>query len=556
MLARMPRFKRFPVRAAFLCVVLVAAAAAAQTAPEFSAERFKAHVAFLADDLLEGREAGTRGHEIAAKYVATQLALLGVKPGGDQGTYFKKVDLLESSLASTPTLVVTTSTGPKSFKQGVTAMFRGPLGGGAAQARGPLVFVGYGMTDRTMGYDDYEGLDVRGKIAVVLQGSPTGMDSEIGAHLQSLQTQFAADHGAAAVLFVQNRAFATAFPWERIVEFLGEPRTAWVRKDGTPEDPGHGLKAAALLEPKAAAALFDGAPRTLAQILEESDKPGGRPKGMILKSSAEMSVTTRVRRYSSPDVIGVIEGSDPKLKDEYVALMGHVDHIGVNKTGTGDRINNGALDNAAGTATLLEVARTFTTGAPPRRSILIVANTAEEKGLLGADYFAHNPTVPIERITAAIDLDMPLLLYDFTDVIAFGAGHSTLERALQKAGAEMGIKLSPDPMPEQAVFVRSDHYAMVKRGVPAVMLATGMANGGDAAWPKFLNAHYHHPSDDMSQPIVWSAGARFAQLNYRVVRTLADDDAPARWYEKDYFGDLFAPKASKVPKGSTDAPHP
>ena len=192
MLARMPRSQRFMIRAALLCAVVVAAAAAAQTAPQFSAERFKAHVAFLADDLLEGREAGTRGHEIAARYVASQLALLGAKPGGDQATYFKKVDLLESSLASAPTLVVTTPAGPKSFKQAVTAMFRGPLGGGAAQARGPLVFVGYGMTDRTMGYDDYEGLDVRGKIAVVLQGSPKGMDSEIGAHLQSEQARFAA----------------------------------------------------------------------------------------------------------------------------------------------------------------------------------------------------------------------------------------------------------------------------------------------------------------------------------------------------------------------------
>jgi len=202
------------------------------------------------------------------------------------------------------------------------------------------------------------------------------------------------------------------------------------------------------------------------------------------------------------------------------------------------------------------VARALTTSGRPRRSILIVANTAEEKGLLGADYFAHNPTVPINRITAAIDLDMPLLLYDFTDVIAFGAGHSTLERAFQKAGAEMGVKLSPDPMPEQAVFVRSDHYAMVRQGVPAVMLATGMANGGESAWPKFLSTHYHHPSDDMSQPIVWAAGAKFAELNYRVVRLLADDDEPARWYAKDYFGDLFAPKASKAPKPSSQTPRP
>jgi len=543
-------------RATILVAALIAAAAAAPSDPDFSAERFKAHVAFLADDALEGREAGTRGHEIAARYVATQFALLGAKPGGDNGTYFKKVDLLESTLASTPSLLITTPAGAKPFKQGVTAMIRGRIEGGAVRVRAPLVFVGYGITDKAMGFDDYAGLDVSGKIAVVLMGSPKGMDSEIGAHLQNEQPRFAAEHGASAALFIQTRVGASAFPWDRIVEFLGEPKTTWVRKDGTPEDSTHGLRASALLEPKAAAALFDGGPRTLAQILDEADKSGGRPKGMALKSTGEISVSTRVRRLSSPDVVGVIEGSDPKLKDQFVALMGHVDHIGVNRTGSGDRINNGALDNAAGTATLLEVARALMTTTPPRRSVLIVANTAEEKGLLGADYYAHYPTVPIEHITAAIDLDMPLLLYDFTDVIAFGAGHSTLERAFQKAGAAMGIKLSPDPMPEQAIFVRSDHYTMVRVGVPAVMLATGMANGGEAAWPRFLSTHYHHPSDDMSQPIVWTAGAKFAELNYRVVRTLADDDAPAQWYANDYFGNLFAPKASKAQRPSGGAPLP
>lgn len=142
-----------------------------------------------------------------------------------------------------------------------------------------------------------------------------------------------------------------------------------------------------------------------------------------------------------------------------------------------------------------------------------------------------------------------MLLYDFTDVVAYGASHSTVDRAFEKAGAEMGVRLSPDPMPEQAIFVRSDHYAMVRAGGPAVMLATGMANGGAAAWGKFLSTNYHQPSDDVSQPIVWQSGAKFAELNYRPVRTLADNDEPARWYAKDYFGDLFAPKAVKTPAG-------
>jgi Zn-dependent M28 family amino/carboxypeptidase len=248
-------------------------------------------------------------------------------------------------------------------------------------------------------------------------------------------------------------------------------------------------------------------------------------------------------------VVGVIEGSDPVLKNEYIALMAHADHIGITGSGPGDHINNGALDNAAGIATLLEVGRAFATSPDrPRRSILLVANTAEEKGLLGAEFFAHYPSVPIDRITAAIDLDMPMLLYDFTDVVAFGASHSTLDAAFRRAGAEMGVSLSPDPMPEESIFTRSDHYPMVKAGVPAVMLATGMANGGAKAYGTFLANNYHQPSDDLSQPIVWSAGAKFAELNYRAVRTLADATERAHWYVHDYFGDQFAPNATKAPQ--------
>jgi len=531
-------------------IAVAAVTLAASSEPDFSAERFKAHVTFLADDLLEGREAGTRGHEIAARYVASEFAQLGLKPGGTNGTYFEEVDLLEASnTGARPTLKISTPHGARTLRVGETAIVRGPLNGGTAHVTAPLVFVGYGMKDDAVGYDDYAGLDVHGKIAVVLWGSPKGMDSEIGAHLRSEQGRVAADHGALATITLMTRGTATAFPWPKVLEFAGEPRTTWVRKDGAPFDPNDGLKATGLIAPTEAAAVFDGAPHSLDQILDEADKNGGRPKGFALKTSADISATTTVRRYRSPDVVGIIEGSDPSLKNEYVALMAHADHIGINPNGTGDRINNGALDNASGVATLLEVARAFTAGADgPRRSVLVVANTAEEKGLLGAEYLAHYPPVAIDRLTAAVDLDMPLLLYDFTDVVAYGAGHSTLEGVFRKAAGSMGVKLSPDPMPEQAIFTRSDHYAMVKVGVPAVMLATGMANGGEAAWSKFLANNYHQPSDDLSQPIVWSAGAKFAELNYRVVRALADAEERAHWYTGDYFGNLFAADAAKVPK--------
>jgi Zn-dependent M28 family amino/carboxypeptidase len=309
------------------------------------------------------------------------------------------------------------------------------------------------------------------------------------------------------------------------------------------------VPARALVDPRAAADLFEGSQRSLDDILAEADKEGGRPAGFPLKAAAEVTVTTTTRPFASPNVIGIIEGSDAALKDEHVILMGHADHIGTGDTGPGDRINNGALDNGAGVATLIEVGRALVAQPQrPRRSIMLVAVTAEEKGLLGAEYFAHNPPVAIERIAAVVNLDMPMLLYDFTDVVAYGAQHSTLAEVIAQAGRAMGVGLSPDPMPDQGVFVRSDHYPMVKAGVPAVMLATGMANGGDAAWREFLTSRYHRPSDDLAQPIVWKAGAKFAEFNYRAARALADADVAPRWYERDYFGDLFAPKARKAPK--------
>lgn len=534
----------------WLAALLTAMPAPARVTPRFSGERIKADVAFLSDDLLEGREAGTRGHEIAARYIAAQFASLGVTPGGPAGSYFQAVPLLESSATGvTPTLVLTLPHGRRTLRHGAEVTIAGPVGGGTVSLAAPMVFAGYGMDDAALGYDDYQGLDVRGKIAVVLWGSPLGMDSEIGAYLQSEQRRVAAAHGAIALIGVPTRTTARAFPWQSIKAHAARPQTTWVQQDGTPFDPAGGLQASLFIDPRAAASLFEGAPRTLAQILDDADRPGARPRGLPLVVRAAIRATSTVRRFSSPEVIGIVEGADPVLKHEFVALMAHADHIGMGSHTTGDRINNGTLDNAAGVATLLEVARALTTGPErPRRSIVLLANTAEEKGLLGARYFASHPTVPLAQITAAIDLDMPMLLYDFTDVVAYGAGHSTLELVLRQAASAMGVTLSPDPMPEQAVFVRSDHYAMARQGVPAVMLATGMANGGEAAWAAFLSTRYHQPSDDMSQPIVWAAGAKFAEINYRAVRALADAEHRARWFTEDYFGNLFAPQAPKVEK--------
>ncbi len=516
--------------------------------PDISAERFRAHVAYLADDLLEGREAGTRGHELAARYIATQFDLIGLKPGGENGGWYQSVGLAETSLTGpAPTVTITTAKGAKTYENASLVVVRGLAAGGETVLSSEAVFAGYGMTDKATSVDDYKGLDVHGKIVVVLRGIPKGVDSEIAAHLSSQQARFAAEHGAVGLVQIYDAASARTFPWKVVLQYANEPRSTWVQKDGAPFDDTYGLKARATIQHDAAVALFDGAKTSLDAVLDQADK-AKRPKGFPLKARLEIKVATQARRYSSPEVIGLIEGADPKLKDEYVVLMGHADHLGIRPNKPGDNIYNGALDNAAGVATLLEVARAFATGERPRRSVLIIANTAEEKGLLGAEFWAHYPTAPAGKIVAGVDLDEPMLTYDFTDVVAFGANHSTLSDTIKAAGATMGVTLSPDPTPDQASFVRSDHYALVKVGIPAVMLVTGMQNGGQAAWDEYEAKHYHQPSDDLSQPIIWASGAKFAKLNYLVARDLADADQAPQWYAGDYFGDTFAPKASKAAK--------
>lgn len=535
-------------------------AAQKHAAPEFSAERFRAHVAFLADDLLEGRGIGSRGHAIAAAYVASQFESLGLKPAGEQGGWYQQVPLRTSMLAAQkPVITVTGPGGNRSFENGKDVLI-GPSAFEKSQDfGGPLVFAGFGIDAPAAGIDDYRGLDVRGKIVVVLAGSPSGVASETAAHFADQKAVMAARRGAVGMITLTTEESEKVAPWAVRVGYLGTPRMSWLGKDGAPLNDAPGLRATATINGAAAEILFAGTGKTYAALRAEAARDG-RPAGFPLRTQMRIQRASVWTDVTSPAVIAALPGSDPKLKHEAVILMGHLDHLGVKTapakpaagnaaTGKEDLVYNGALDNAAGIATMIEAARAFVeAGEKPRRTIMFIANTAEEKGLLGADYFAHHPTVPLANIAAVVDLDMPLLLYDFTDVIAFGAEHSTVADAVGKAARSMGIALSPDPMPEENIFVRSDHYMFVKQGVPAILLATGFANGGEAKWKHFLGNVYHSVGDDLTQPIDWQAGAKYARLNYLISRDLADADERPRWYQGDYFGDLYAPNAPKVPK--------
>lgn len=535
---------------------LIASFAHAQTPlPTFSADRFRAHVEFLADDLLEGRDTGSRGHEIAARYVATQLASYGLVPGGDNGTWFQRVTFQKTTRGADRGWIAIS--GPKSeqkFAHADNVLIGLQAREPNLDLSAPLVFVGYGVEDELLGLNDYKGLDVKGCIVVVLRGFPKGIPSEEGANISAMKGKAAQKHGAIGMLAVATLQSEKANPWRRSLEYANDPDYAWVQSDGQAFDEAPGIRARGLLNGPAAEAVFAGAPRTLADIRKEADKPKGMPRGFKLKTRVAVHTTATWERVSSPNVIGILPGSDPELSKQYTVLSAHLDHLGIKDVaGTdgadADRIHNGALDNAAGVATLLEVARAAAADPDkPRRSMLFIATTAEEKGLLGADYFARHPTVPIKQLVGNVDLDMPLLLYPFTDVVAFGANHSTIGQLVAKAVAPMNIKLSPDPWPEQGVFTRSDHYELVKQGVPAVFLATGTANGGGKIWEEFFGGNYHSPRDDLAQKIDWQAGARFVEANYRITRAMSDADAPPLWLQGDYFGETFAPGAARAPR--------
>ena len=516
--------------------LMLAGSATAQDraqAPDFSADAFRAHVAFLADDALEGREAGTRGYELAARYVASEFEGLGLQPGVNGGWY-QPIHFIRYALSGTPTLTVAGHV----FHQNEGVTFRARPSGQATAIDAPMVFAGYGLDAPQAGYDDYAGLDVRGKIVVVLAGTPEGLPSDVAADLNAEKGHEAAARGAAGMILVSAPPEEGANARRR-GRGGGRPGTAWLDARGQPYL-DNSLAFTATADAATAAAFFARAPRQLAEIFAEVGH-GGRPRGFALARNAQVSVAPSENTpFDSENVIAVLPGSDPTLAHEYVLLMAHLDHLGLCRPeGTPDRVCNGAMDNATGIATLIEVARAMSQpGNRPRRPVIFAAVTAEEKGLHGSEFLARNP-VTDGRIVGVVNLDMPILTYDFSDVIAFGAEHSTLGPIVARAAARMHVALSPDPLPQESLFTRSDHFEFVKAGVPSVFLMTGFAGEGRQHFTDFLAHQYHSPRDDMSQAIDWQAGARFAQLNYLIAREIADGDAAPMWYADSFFGRTF-----------------
>lgn len=510
--------------------------------------RIEADVSFLADDLLEGRSAGTRGYDLAALYVANRYRALGLAPAGDGGSYFQAVPLLEGRREREgAAFVVRRGDGELAFEFERDFLPGINYSAGTHAVTAPLVFVGQAVHAPELGHDDFEGVDVRGKIAVYFSGAPSGFpDTQRAFHASGRQKLEAlAARGAVGAVTLGNPVDEAKYPWARGARNWQMPGMRLLDEDGAPVDAFPGIRATASLGVHAARRLFEDAPMDAEEVFARRE--AGTLESFDLPGQATLSGRTTLARFESSNVVGLLPGSDPALAAEHVVFTAHLDHVGIGAEVDGDAIYNGAFDNALGIAVMLEAANELLAGPAPRRSMLFVAVTAEERGLLGAEYFATRPTVS-GPLVANINMDMPVFLADVTDVVPIGIEHSTLEADVRAAADALGISLTPDPKPEEVVFVRSDQYAFVRRGIPAVYLDAGIkARSPDvdalALYEDFLTGHYHQPSDETDLPIHYPSAARLAQLNAAIGRRVGDADDRPRWKDGDFFGRTFGQAA-------------
>jgi len=516
---------------------------------QVDADKIKAHMDFLADDTLLGRDTGSLGYQIAANYVKSHFKQNNMVAMGDHGGFEQIVSFRETTTdVDSAMMSIENVNGLVDLTFAKDFIMSGSKLVTETAIKAETVFVGYGVVSTEFGLDDYQGIDVNGKIVVALHGRPNKLPSEEGAHIGSgnEKRRHAAERGAVGFITVHTPKREKIRTFAKSAKSAGKPSMAWLAEDNIPFNIHPQLKGIAYINSEPAKDLFHDSKRNLEDIFVD-DNQNKAIKGFTLNSKVTLAIKSKHSTINSPNIIASIEGSDAQLKNEYVVFSAHLDHIGVNANGDNeDKINNGALDNASGVSILLETARLMANRTEkPKRSVLFVVVTGEEKGLLGSSYFANNPTLPVMQMVANVNLDMPMILYPFADVIAFGSTHSSLANAVSKAAQKIDISLSPDPMPEEALFTRSDHYSFVKAGIPSVFLMTGFkskdpAFDGGKEFGNFLKNHYHQHSDELSLPINYDAAASFAEVNLMIGLEIANGDNRPSWNKDDFFGKTFA----------------
>ncbi len=507
----------------------------------------RAHTAVLAADELRGRDTGSVGYESAARYVADELGSLGLAPAGTDGTFLQPVPFRRSTIeAASARLLLHRGAATESLTWAEEFVMASDPVRAATSVRAPAVFAGYGVAAPARGWDDYAGLDVAGKIVVLMRGAPASFPHDERAYYSSsrTKTEAASLRGAVGIVTLRNREDETARPWERTARRAGTPDLAWRHDDGRVQDSHPELLGQALLSRAGAAKLFAGGPRSFEEVLAAEAEGTLEPFPLAI----ELTLTRRSAHedLAAPNVAALLPGGDPSRAGETVVFSAHLDHVGVGPEYDGDSVYNGFYDNAMGVAVLLEAARLLALEPePPACSVLFLAVTGEEHGLLGSDYFARHPGPAAGRLVADVNLDMPLFLHPLADVVAFGAEHSSLGEAVEELALELGWRLSPDPMPQEVLFIRSDQYSFVRQGVPSIFLVAGWESSdptidGRASWDEFRRRHYHMPSDQPGLPVHWPSAVRFTRFNALLGRRIADAPTAPTWRPDDFFAALFA----------------
>ncbi|WP_075352536.1 M28 family peptidase [Algoriphagus marinus] len=498
------------------------------------------HIAYLADDKLLGRKPGTEGYQLAVDYVVNEFKKMGVQPGGDPGQYTQKLILRNTvvSNSSAKAFLSDVQENIDSLVFGTDFLpYANPL---AAQAtgEGKLVFAGYGV-DIPGFYSDYEGIDVKGKVVVMVAGVPDGIPaSTLVSHFTSPgnKLNIAFEKGAiGAILVYPMNSFPNPNPVIQSNVALNPEKTVAYGRGF------NGNLNFALTSNRAFLnRLFLNSGKNLEGTLEAIK--ARKNSSFEFPFSLTASYTNNFSEFESENVIGLIPGSDPKLKSEYVVHSAHLDHVGIGRVVDGDSIYNGAHDNASGVAALLEIARIYAKGgAKPKRSILIVMVTAEEMGLVGSSYFASNPTVPKSATVANVNTDMPTVIAPLLSIVPLGAEHSSIMGNVDFAADYLGLEIEADPEPEQNRFVRSDQYSFVTNGIPALHIKYGNKSNipgfdMDAFIKEWRAKYYHRAADGIDGIFDFAAAKTYVQLNFLISYSIAQSPNRPTWNSGDLFG--------------------
>lgn len=503
----------------------------------------KAHIQYLADDRLLGRKPGTEGYQMAVDYVVEHYQKAGIEPGGENGTYLQLVRLRQSFPGKEASMTLADSMGSEiqlTYNKDFSVYPHAEEPEVSIEA--PLVFAGYGISAPDLGYDDYAGIDVTGKIVVVMRGAPANFPSTVSAYSRDMMTvlKIAAEKGAVGVIVATDNPKAGVANLERGTYSVMDPNGKVAVSRNYVSDK---IRVLANINAATFEQLLKGTGIEMAKLGEQLKQ--GKPASTPLAHTLRTSYTSNYNDFESHNVIGKITGSDPQLKNEYVVHSAHLDHVGIGRPVNGDSIYNGAHDNASGVASVLEIGKVYSRlNEKPKRSVLLVMVTAEEMGLLGSAYFARYPTVPKEQIVANINTDMPTIIAPLLSVVGLGANHSTLENEVANAARHLGMTVEEDPEPEQMRFIRSDQYSFVMQGIPALHIKYGNKtkdgqNNLNKQVEQWRKVHYHLPQDEVTSTFDFDAGKKYVQLNFLISYQVANAAERPSWKQGDFFGSRF-----------------